>query len=252
MTEEKLNIWNHFQALSESLQANFAVLDGARDNLTRGMARETLISNVLERHLPRKVVLGNGEIVDCQKYVSTPVDIILYRDDVPIFNLGGGANQYLVEGVYATIEVKSNLTSSELERALNQVASVKRAHRMHDTDGMRQWYKKYYPDQLDMLSRTPGVAPTTIFAYRGISTKLLMEKIEMQSELYQPDFVCVLGKGAFQRKHQSDSESTYEIVAKPNDSLLAFVFFLTKQITNWKQQYTWDWYFRSQYYLEGT
>lgn len=89
--------------------------------LHKGTPRESFIHEFLKDHLPTTISIGTGEIIDCNSSPGEPrnqYDIILYRNDYPKLNFGGGVNAYLIESVVATIEVKSTLTSDELERSI--------------------------------------------------------------------------------------------------------------------------------------
>lgn len=91
----------------------------------RGDAREFFVEAILKRFLPPNVVIGSGEIVDGAGHRSNQQDLLLYRSNFPVMDSLAGAHIYLVEGVLATIEVKSILTGSEVERATKNIGSVK-------------------------------------------------------------------------------------------------------------------------------
>lgn len=76
-----------------------------------GFAREHFIENVLRSFMPKSVVIGSGEIVDGEGQRSGQQDVIIYRADFPILTSFTPVNTYLIEGVIATIEVKSNLST---------------------------------------------------------------------------------------------------------------------------------------------
>lgn len=248
----KLDIWRHFRAISRSLQAESTVLQGARDNLARGVGREDLVTKVLANHLPSRVVFGKGEIVDCERHISTPIDVILYRDDVPKFNLGENTTQFLVEGVYATVEVKSYLSVAELDKAIVQVAAVKQARRMHATHAMRIWYEKHQPEMLQHLGRTPSTAAATIFGFSGVALDSIVTRLRKGSGPLQPDSICILGSGCLRRTNGDAEPWSYDVVGESDDALMAFIFFLIECVASWRQLYTWDWYVRQAAYLDRT
>jgi hypothetical protein len=91
-----------------------------------GSAREHFIAEVLSHFLPSSVVVGSGEITDGEER-SGQQDIIIYRSDFPVLTGFGSVNTYLIEGVIATIEVKSDLSSGSpngITSAFGNVASV--------------------------------------------------------------------------------------------------------------------------------
>ena len=91
-----------------------------------GMVREHFVSNVLSSFLPRSVIIGTGEIIDGEGRVSGQQDIVIYRADFPVITSFAPINTFLIEGVIATIEVKSDLSTGEpaLYTAFRNVATV--------------------------------------------------------------------------------------------------------------------------------
>lgn len=76
-----------------------------------GFAREHFVKNILMGLLPNTVIAGSGEIIDGFGNRSGQQDIIIYRSDFPVITSLTPVNTYLVEGVVATIEIKSNLST---------------------------------------------------------------------------------------------------------------------------------------------
>lgn len=91
-----------------------------------GYAREHFVKEVLLNFLPKSVVIGSGEIVDGDGRRSGQQDIIVYRADFPVITSLTPVNVFLAEGVIATIEVKSDLSTGEpsLFTAFNNVQKV--------------------------------------------------------------------------------------------------------------------------------
>jgi hypothetical protein len=91
-----------------------------------GGAREHFIKEILSTFLPKGVVVGSGEITDGERR-SGQQDVIIYRSDFPVLTGFGGVNTFLIEGVIATIEVKSDLSTGSpigIISANKNVASV--------------------------------------------------------------------------------------------------------------------------------
>lgn len=91
--------------------------------LTKGTAREIFIRNFLEDIYPNKYIFGDGEIIDSQDGISNQADVVIYDEKFPVLEYGP-SKHFLVEGVLAHIEVKSNLSGS-LDGALSKTKSVK-------------------------------------------------------------------------------------------------------------------------------
>lgn len=78
-----------------------------------GFAREHFVKDVLSSFLPKSVIVGSGEIIDAHGRRSGQQDIIIYRANFPVITSLTPVGAYLAEGVIATIEVKSNLSTGE-------------------------------------------------------------------------------------------------------------------------------------------
>jgi hypothetical protein len=78
-----------------------------------GSVREHFVKQILSGFLPRSVIVGNGEIISGDGQRSGQQDIIIYRSDFPVITSSTPVNTYLAEGVLATIEIKSNLSTGE-------------------------------------------------------------------------------------------------------------------------------------------
>ena len=118
------NQWS--AAIASALKTSAAVAASVTGHVVLlGDAREVLIRDVFSRLLPANAVVGTGQIIDTCGNASRQIDVIVYRDDFPVFRTLGHADVYLVEGVIAACEVKSTLTKKSLHEALKNVASVK-------------------------------------------------------------------------------------------------------------------------------
>lgn len=89
-----------------------------------GAAREFLVRRVLRSVLPPAVHIGSGKVIDAYGGSSRQVDIVLYDARFPVFEVESGIGLYVIEGVIATIEVKSTITHNTLFEALDNVRSV--------------------------------------------------------------------------------------------------------------------------------
>ena len=90
---------------------------------TIGQAREFLVARVLKTLLPASVHIGSGKVIDHQGHSSKQIDVVIYDPRFPMMNLEGGG-LYFVEGVLATIEIKSTIDLSELRTSLDNCRSV--------------------------------------------------------------------------------------------------------------------------------
>ncbi|WP_243371117.1 DUF6602 domain-containing protein [Geotalea sp. SG265] len=114
------------KAMSKVVSSSFEVSSAISNHGgLLGDARESFIRDVLERFLPSNVVVGSGQIADSKEGLSKQIDIIIYRNDFPVLRTFGSGDVYLIEGVIATIEVKSALTKRNLIEALENGKSVR-------------------------------------------------------------------------------------------------------------------------------
>jgi hypothetical protein len=121
MTNKIVMQW--FDGLEQTLETE-SRLSGLLDhNPTIGQAREFLVRRVLKTILPSGVHIGSGKVIDHAEGASRQIDVIVYDPQFPMLELEGGG-LYFVEGVLATIEVKSTINSAELERSLENSKSV--------------------------------------------------------------------------------------------------------------------------------
>ncbi|MCE9529685.1 MAG: hypothetical protein K8T89_00870 [Planctomycetes bacterium] len=90
-----------------------------------GSAREFFVARVLRSILPPSVHIGSGRIINSTG-ISKQIDIILYDPKCPLMEIQPGQGLYFIEGVIATIEVKSLLTKEKLIQALDNCGSVAR------------------------------------------------------------------------------------------------------------------------------
>ncbi len=90
-----------------------------------GDAREQIVRDALRNILPARIEVGKGRVIGGNSDPSKQIDIVLFDGRFPVLRMGTDA-LYPVEGVVATIEVKSELNESELRSAFENAFSVMR------------------------------------------------------------------------------------------------------------------------------
>lgn len=117
-------ILSHTNAIEKVLIAQSQAAQHAGHPNLRGGPREWFIHDFLEDHLPSRLEIGQGEIIDEDSRPDPPrskyrpqVDIVIYRNDLPRISYSPQNTAYLAEGVIATIESKSTLAKDDLEQA---------------------------------------------------------------------------------------------------------------------------------------
>lgn len=92
-----------------------------------GMYREQCFRNLLQIILPGKYTLSDGFIITSYRdQISTQCDIIIKNAFSTQLTDGGLGKFHPIEDVYGIVEIKSNLTKSELKKALQKLAEIKK------------------------------------------------------------------------------------------------------------------------------
>lgn len=93
-----------------------------------GRYKEVILMDILKKRLPNTVSVGTGFIIN-QHEISTQVDIIIYRNDMPIILQQGDFVIVPSECVLGIIEVKSSLNSTQVKDAIIKSAYINRLFR---------------------------------------------------------------------------------------------------------------------------
>lgn len=118
----------HFENIEELLIASSRISSISGHSVNKGMPREKFISNFLQSHLSSNISIGTGEIINASSFVGEKrrqIDIVLYRNDYPILNIGDGLDIFMKESVASIIEVKSTLDKKGLEQCISATKEVK-------------------------------------------------------------------------------------------------------------------------------
>jgi hypothetical protein len=91
----------------------------------KGVSVEKVFREFFRRYLPRRLEFGAGEIIDIQERRSSQTDIIIVTEDHPLTFDRDTPGLFFIEGVCAAGEVKTILTSDELDKTLNNSYSFK-------------------------------------------------------------------------------------------------------------------------------
>ena len=109
----------HFAAVEQRLRAD---LQSVRARLThggnKGTSAEGAFRRALTEFLSRRLVVGNGEVIDTQGARSAQCDVVIATDQHPNWIGGDEPSLFLVEAVAAAAEVKVLLTSEHLDSAI--------------------------------------------------------------------------------------------------------------------------------------
>jgi hypothetical protein len=112
-----------FDALESALEADSNLCGLLSHNPTIGQAREFVVARILRTILPASAHIGSGIVVASDGKTSKQIDIVVYDPRFPFLKVDGGG-LYFVEGVLATVEVKSTMDSAQLVGCLDNSRSV--------------------------------------------------------------------------------------------------------------------------------
>src|SRR5436190_22696338 len=84
----------------------------------KGTGVEKSFRTFLTQYLPQHFSVGEGEIVDTTGAISAQTDVVITAEHHPFTFSTDGPGLFFIEGVCAAGEVKSVLTSGELETSL--------------------------------------------------------------------------------------------------------------------------------------
>lgn len=134
-------------AIENNLVAQSQIQNSAGHSLHKGTPRETFIREFLISHLPENVAIGSGEIIDANSQPGgsrNQFDIVIYKKNYPKLDFGGNVSGFLIESVIATIEVKSTLTSADLEQAIGAAQKAKNLK----TNTINSFHSGYIPPKI--------------------------------------------------------------------------------------------------------
>lgn len=120
-----------FHAIGKQMLADF---EGVHTQIKhagkRGSERELGLMQFLQSYLPARYALSSGEIVDVEGNTSHECDLVIYDPQkCPLLLASKDYRVFPAEPVFAIVEVKSVLTTTELEDAMRKIAAVKKLRR---------------------------------------------------------------------------------------------------------------------------
>lgn len=160
-----------------------------------GDAIETPVRRRLEQVLPRGIAVGSGCVIDSYGNCSRQQDVVLYEQGVcPVFSINDTpeSTYYPCEGVMAVIEVKSAISSSELEDAFEKIASVKRLRRYDVYSGQREPHLEHRRYEGTTMANVLKFSDPKEMERSGLNKMcgaILTEHLRLKSETFQARFV---------------------------------------------------------------
>lgn len=122
-----MDIVEVFDQVAEKMRSDLAeVRSAVQHSGLKGSSFEEILRRFLISYLPATLDISTGIIVDSSGKTSRQIDVIVSdAAKTPIFYRSGDTRVVPIEGVYAVIEVKGTLTAQELEKAFENMKSVR-------------------------------------------------------------------------------------------------------------------------------
>ena len=126
MIKEKL------QAVQKRLEASLEEIRAVHTHRgNRGSVAESVVREFLREYLPPDYRVGEGEVIDSNEHVSTQLDIIITNPNQPFINDLKKPGLFLIEGVAAVGEVKTNLSSQDIDTLVESCKTFKKLKIIH-------------------------------------------------------------------------------------------------------------------------
>jgi len=222
--ENKPTLLDYFEQKSKTLLSNFELSRQQNASSNLGKNRENFVKDFLKIVLPPRLKnIYDGEIIDKDGKKTGQLDLLIIRDDAPCIDYGG-SNSYLAEGVFAVIEIKSNLDKTKLLEAKKTLEKVS--------------ILSINPSSIMMGGFHIGRPLRIVFAYSGSEIDTLFGNLSEENAFDIFDLVCVLDKGVIISKgrllHVFDKQNNNQpieqnFVIKGNASALGFLYYYLVQ-----------------------
>lgn len=187
------------ESVAIQMQANFdGISSQIKHKPSKGSAREEILRRFLSNYLPESVEIGKGEIVDVHGNRSDQTDLVIFdRLNCPKLIQVGDNRIYPVEGVLASIEVKSKLNKATLKESVENILAAKRLQKTAFYKGgniINTW---------NLYGRKFEYFPMMgyVFAFQSIRLQSIvqyLDEINLEHNIppeHQIDVICLMDKG---------------------------------------------------------
>ena len=178
---------NYFKVISDKIRSDSQLIaEYFRTHPgENGRNKETILLNFLKTYLPRRYSTGTGFIASSEPVLSNQNDIVIYDSFWSSTLFPELASQiFLIESVYAIIEVKSHLDETQLKSTINKAEKIK----LMQVKGIKRMDNK-------------GIEQPCFCLFAYDSTDLPKLKLALQENYKNTplnqriDFIVVLNKG---------------------------------------------------------
>jgi hypothetical protein len=211
--------------LIEALRNSIGTIEkGLRDSLLyehkgdRGEFRERVIEDFLRPFMPKCYGLGSGEVFSQDGAGSRQLDVVFYDDVFSTILFRDKNNQlFPCESVFGSVEVKSQLTTEELDTAIENVASLKRLERApSDMLDLLPFRRLNVGQGLSFDKGVKNPYLGMVFTYDGLTAATVLDKLNKlvanpdQNKALLPDFIF-----NYRRSYMIEKSKLVDKVAQP-------------------------------------
>lgn len=220
--KHRINIRDIFLGLQQQMRAKLTLNKKILTHpVAKGDATEFEWIDMLSSYLPSRYSADKAFVIDCDGNVSDQIDIVIYdRHYSPFILKQNGATYIPAESVYAIIEVKPNLNTTNIKYASRKAESVRKLKRttapiVHAGGKIEKPKRPFY-----ILA---GVL--TIEGNLSATLKKQLEGLKKKNFLH---FGCSLRDGAFWFKKNKRGRYYYEKSTKEESLIFFFLNLLSE------------------------
>ncbi|SDF39944.1 DUF6602 domain-containing protein [Dyella sp. 333MFSha] len=125
MANEKKIYGRYCDAAVDALRAQYEMTKVIAHNASAGSAREAIIRDFLAAHLPEMTSPVSGVVFDSKGTYSKQQDIVFVLKSFPRLPFANGVDLIYVEGVVATVEIKTVINRSVWPSIAENLKSVR-------------------------------------------------------------------------------------------------------------------------------
>jgi hypothetical protein len=213
-----MGLEGYYPNLTEKMFAEMSVSASIEHAGEQGRNNEKILMDYLKAHLPTRYSVTTGKVVSADGDQSAQTDIIIVdRLNSPALVTTHGWDLVPVEATVGVISVKTTLNRSEMQNAVDQIASVRR---------LTARPVKYVNGQKQAVARSQVLRPRgMIFAYKSdwkeatSAESAFQELIGPVPDDFRPNGVCILDQCCIMRK-------PYSLETRMHTENVCLIFFI--------------------------
>lgn len=157
-------------------------------NASAGAAREAILRDFLTAHLPEMTTAVSGVIFDASGKRSRQQDIVFVLKSFPRLPFASGSDLIYIEGVVATVEIKSSISPAHWDHIADNLASVRQ---LTPTNAGSSTFGDLTWDETRVFS--------AVITYGGPALDVMLQRIVSEPDERWPDVYLDLQRGMLTR-----------------------------------------------------